>query len=892
MTPQGGEPRPRRFGPIIAIVLGSLFLVAVAGGVYFWLTSRRAAKIIVWTPAGTETAVKAVSDEFQRIYPRRGVTIVPVPLAVYEMQALYALASQIGTRQRPAPDVWIMPNDWLEEHRDKLVPAPPGSIAQAQASYKPKRGQASPLPPAPKGRTNDRIISQDYPPIASRDLIVDNRVYGVPLDMDSLALFYDKTRLNNPPKTWSELVVASQSLTVRASTGVTHAGVALGDSQTVAHAIDLLSILMLQNGVDMVDHSAKIARFNLGDNSPGARTLDFYTSFARPDKQSFSWAGNLGSSLDALKNGAASMAFGYLSDAVRLGLTNNPRLSVAPLPQVNPSLPQTYGRYLAATVTKQASDPLTTWQFVGFLANPEIDRLYGVTQNSVPGRTDAAKSMDFLPALAAFRDQAVNAVNWPKAEVAVADKSLREAIDFVTLAKTDPQVALDASAKSYSTFLQRDTGLDSDPRTLVFWQPSDDTNDYRSVLNQAVESADFNTPLRVILKSRRPAERYEWELLNAMAARGGPDMAMIRNDEVPRYALTLRPYPLNAFNFSEGGVKSETFLRRSYAPAIVGDNMIGGKLYGMPIAFQTMLLAFNPDELAAAQTRYDEAHPTTDDDNPTADDNRRIIGDLFESGPVTWDDLKRLAELATSRQGDNLTTPFVALGTGENVAHAADIYVAVLKQYGGDFADPDKLVTGIHLPATSRNPIVAGQKALELITGFARPSNAYYTWNKNQPSSLDALAQGQVIAAFIYPGDIPYLKEKSTGVRLQAWPFPQLATRDPFVDMAAYFSAVIPKASRLPEESTLIMRGLLNPDNTETEGEFLLPFKLRSSVITDRTEARDNPQAIQVNTAASYFKGVYPREVDQILRRLLDGQLTLNQAAAAVNQSLARKILP
>jgi hypothetical protein len=73
-------------------------------------------------------------------------------------------------------------------------------------------------------------------------------------------------------------------------------------------------------------------------------------------------------------------------------------------------------------------------------------------------------------------------------------------------------------------------------------------------------------------------------------------------------------------------------------------------------------------------------------------------------------------------------------------------------------------------------------------------------------------------------------------------------------------------------------------------GGFSLPY--RSSESYSTLNRRDGSvQSIQKSTAESYYKGLYPDEVDAALIDLLDGKFTLDQTANRVNLSLKKKVL-
>ncbi len=877
----------RRIGIILIAILG----IALIGGLGYFgyrYISSGSGTITVWTIKGNEDAVKQVATVFNKSHRGYKINIVPVAESDYEMKALYVLAAQKGSKDYPAPDVWIMPNEWMEQHRNKLVPAPEKSLDSAIQNFKIKRakGEAAPQFPA-KGRTNIQVIEQDYAPIAKSDLINGDKVWGVPLNMDTLALYYDKSKVSAPPKTWTEVVNLTKKLTNRSDSTINQSAIALGDNQSINHFADIMSILMLQSGTKMVDENSKVATFN-GDGSgtaSGVKALDFYTSFSKPGRETYSWNRSLGQSLKALKDGKTTMALGYLNDVSTLGSLEKSRIAVAPLPQTDTNNPQTYGRYLVATVTKQAQSATNekkvtaAWDFVSLFANPDVSQQYAEKQHVTPARTDVAKRVTLSTVYKPFLDQVGLAIDWQKTEVQVADGAINDAIDLVLKDNATPPVALNTSSKNYTAFLQTDTGIVTDPGVITLWQSSDDATDFKPIIDNFLQD---NSDVKRVALSKHTSARYEWELLSAMAAHAGPDIAIIQNDHMRRYAATLQAFPKGTLNPAQQRADDLLALQKLYNPPVYTDNVFDGKIYGVPANFETLMLAVNYDVYTKRSNEELEKRGS----EFTKNENK------FTDGPMLWDDLKELSRLATKRDGATLTLPYIAIGTGNNVAHAADLYAVLVKQFGGTLTDPDRNVSGINLPFSSQNTTVAGKEAEDLLKSFTQPQNNFYTWNSSQPNSLEALADGKVMAAFIYPRDVQIIKDRNPKVQLRGFSLPQVKNNTDPVDFASYFSMTVPLASaKSPMAFKFISSSLKQSQSAFTEGsKFISPRKPDPVKTIDRLDS-GNPQSFQGATATSYYKGYYPEAIDAIVTNLMEGKVNLDQAADQMSQSLKKRIL-
>lgn len=868
-------PRPIRLiliGLVIILLLGGLIFLGLRflGGGRTTLT--------VWTIPGYENALKEVGAIFATSHRNVRVNIVTVPQDEYETKALFALASKKQSGKYPAPDIWVMPNEWMELHRNKLVPAPDNSIDNAISVYKKARqkGEATPEFPA-TGRTNTQIIEQDYGSIVMSDSVDNSQAWGVPLSMDTLALYYDRTKVASPPKTWGDVAnLAKRS--ERSGSTVNRSMVALGDNRTITHFADILSILMLQSGATMVREDSKTAEFNInktGGTAPGVQALDFYTSFARPDRETYSWNATLGQSLEALRSGRTAMAFGYRNDADRFAQMNN-RIAVSELPQINPNEPKSYGRYLMATVTKQVNLDAKNnklgpaWDLVALLANPDVAEQVAKTLNQPPARIDVAKRISIGDELKPFVDQVNQAINWPKQEVAIADATLIEAVELVKTGQS-PSNAADVAAKKYTEFLQIDPGIVNDPGVLNVWQvEGDSTTDYSQLF--AGYKAD---PITRVAVSKRSPSRFEFEALNAMAAHIGPDILMVPNTKMKRFSEVLYNLPNGIAGTPARGESLRQTVARNFVPAVLEDGFIDNQLYGLPVSVETLVIAFNEKLF---QKEVNEYQFKTDQ--------------TVEAFPFLWSHHQTLAKQLTKRSGQTIDQGYLAVGTGSNVPNSDDIYAAVVKQFGGQITDPDNNVTGIQLPRSSSNTSVPGREAETLLKGFANSNNDSYTWNSSMPNAIDALANGKVIAAILYPHDLPKVREKNPFISISTFTFPQLDPAQTAIDLASYplmsISLTSPKAEQALDFLSTQINAVLN-------GEYVDITTAKKNSLTTETIDRSfngpNAQNAQQNTAHSYYRSSFPDQFSQTLVQFMDSKLNLDQAASQINQLLRKPII-
>lgn len=865
---------------VVIAVLSILIVAGIGYGVYI-LVLAPTGTLTVWTPQGDQQALADAAKIYRSTGGRYNVKIVPVTENDYEMQSLFAIASN------KAPDVWIIPNDWMDQHRDKLTPAPNGAIGAGLARYRPKpaaSATASPTPAPDNKRSNTAIMTDDYPPIVANDTVSNGKVWGVPLDLDSLALFYDKTKINIPPKTWDDVTGTVDRFTQASGNTVARSALAIGTQDTTTiHATDIFTNLLLQYGVKMVDTSANIASFNLGAGtaglSPGAKALSLYTSFSTPGNASYTWSGSMGSSLAAFEQGKTLMTVGYASDVPAVAKAAGNRLGVAPLPQINSDQPVVYGQYLTAAVPRNAPNAAEAWKFVSLFANPAVAAQYAKDVSLPPARKDLATTVDLGANYSAFASQNADVNDWQMKETGVAQSAIGDALKLAVADRKPVQDALDYAAKEYTTFLQSDTGINTDPSTLVIWQPeANSLYDYKEAI-QEFKSSHSN--IKRVIVSNRPDARFEWELLNAVAAGEGPDIAMVPNSSVARYHTFLNAEANNAFDTTNGTYKGLSSYERLFAPAVSTDAIVNGKIYGAPLSLESLAIIYNADLLSSVTQLRGQQN------------NQLYLknSDLFASGPTTWDDLKTMAQVLTNKPGNTIKGSAVALGSVDNISHAADIFAAMVKEYGGEMTAPDEKSASFQLPTSTSDLTPAGQKALQLYQSFADPKQPYYSWNSSRPDDLTDLADGNLIMAFGYPRDIPTIKAKNPNIKLGLFFLPQLSTTSQPVDFASYYTATIPLSAKNRVTSLDFIRQTIFSSSI-ADDQLIKPFtSSKIPPVTQRNSAAGNVEATQALDAQSWFKGQYPTDADMVINQLIGSQLSLQQAADRINSLLSQSIL-
>lgn len=220
-----------------------------------------------------------------------------------------------------APDLIILPHDRLVIHRSKLMP----------------------------------ITYESFPVRTFRDRYIDGAdifmrgdgIYGIPFAVDPLVLYWNRdlfssAGLATPPKTWEVLVGETVPALVRRDGGtltLTQTALAFGEFKNVTHAKDILAMLLLQTGNNLIEERENQYRITLtegGDQGlpPAHAALSFYTQFASAGSDLYTWNRSQKNDRTQFIGGTLGMYIGFGSEVDTLR-RDNPNLSfdIAPMPQ-------------------------------------------------------------------------------------------------------------------------------------------------------------------------------------------------------------------------------------------------------------------------------------------------------------------------------------------------------------------------------------------------------------------------------------------------------------------------------------------------------------------------------------------------------------------------------
>lgn len=426
-----------KFKKIIGAALLLVFLAAGCGGSTGATTASKHVVLTIWDPFESSENLQPLFTAYQKKYPNVQIVYTKKDIATYQSDLLNALASNTG------PDIFSINNNWLPEYINKVVPAT--STTFSFKSYK------------------DTFVDA-----AVNDFTKNQQVYGVPLYVDSLGLFYNKDILGSagiatPPKTWDDLATDVKLIRRADSTGYfTLSGVAMGTNANVNRAVDMVYLFMLQKGATPFSSDGRQVQFanpvqsNGVSDNPGLDGLNYYTSFANPYSPNYNWNSRSDYSIDAFANGRAAFLYNY-AFAIDTIKQKNPNLNfdVAPVPQPNLTDPAVnFANYWGEVVSKQSKSPNTAWNFLQFLSSNSSLSTYYALHKQPSSRKDLIATQEQDPEIGVFAAANLTAKTFYKPDQAKMDDIFGNMIDNVILNGVSSQDALNRAEQQASTLSQ------------------------------------------------------------------------------------------------------------------------------------------------------------------------------------------------------------------------------------------------------------------------------------------------------------------------------------------------------------------------------------------------------------------------------------------------------
>jgi len=391
------------------------------------------AELEFWGVFDDSDIYDSLIGDFNKEHPEIKIEYYKKINSTYEKDLLEAMASNRG------PDIFMLHNTWVPRYKDKILAASSELITVKQ-------------------------IQENFVDVIYEDFVIDNYIFAMPLWVDTLALYYNKDIFNTnsipqPPSRWEEFLDDVEKLTVSDERGnIVKAGAVLGTARNINRSTDILSLLMLQSGAQMVNEKKDRAIFDqkIEDFSPGQRALEFYTDFANPLKSVYTWNTRMHYSIDAFYEGKAAMMFNYAYNLPTIQ-AKAPYLNfaVAAMPQIKGSTKDiNYANYWGLTVSSNCQKAKAAWQFIVWLSEKENTQKYLELTKRPTARRDLISSQKDVPGIGIFAEQALTAHSWYQVDNLSIETILADMIESVILGEATIEEAIEKSANQITLLMR------------------------------------------------------------------------------------------------------------------------------------------------------------------------------------------------------------------------------------------------------------------------------------------------------------------------------------------------------------------------------------------------------------------------------------------------------
>jgi ABC-type glycerol-3-phosphate transport system substrate-binding protein len=371
------------------------------------------------------------------------------------------------------PDIFSVPNYWFLRNVKKITPMPVDMMTTKEFG--------------------DTFVS-----VAQNDLVLrdpsdgQQKIYGIPMSVDTLALYYNKSSFDDkipsrgkPAATWEELKddVFKLSKKDQSFERFEVSGIAMGRSDNILRAIDILYMLMLQYKAQFYNDNVSQAQFAKQNAisaagvsyNPATEALNLYTSFALPSNKNYSWNSYLADSKSSVKEietfarGKVAMIFGYsylyqqiineITDLKTKGVNtmDQKNIRVSPVPQVEDPAVSTekrvaYANYYAETVARTSANPRDAWEFLTFISSADNLKYYNEKTHRPTSRRDMINDQVKDPIYGVFAEQIGYAESIPIYDSTRYVQIFSQAIDSI-LATAKPREVLNTAQAAISDLL-------------------------------------------------------------------------------------------------------------------------------------------------------------------------------------------------------------------------------------------------------------------------------------------------------------------------------------------------------------------------------------------------------------------------------------------------------
>jgi len=292
-------------------------------------------------------------------------------------------------------------------------------------------------------------------------------VYAVPFVIDPLVMYWNRdifstAGISLPPQYFDQFLTLPTQLSKTDRSGnIVQSAVALGGWTNVTNAKAILSDIMFSAGTPIVDSTGPTPRNALLDTSgeaisPAESSLDFFTQFANPTSQTYSWNRSEPDSLDDFLSGNLAVYFGFASELGSIRAKNpNLNFDVAFMPQPRQSTKKVvFGKIYGLSIVKQSKNIGSDFQAISELTTTDSISKLGQYTNLPPVSRSLLATAPTNPYQVVFYQSALVSSGWLDPDSKATDQVFQDMVESITSGQAQTSEAINKANDQINALLQ------------------------------------------------------------------------------------------------------------------------------------------------------------------------------------------------------------------------------------------------------------------------------------------------------------------------------------------------------------------------------------------------------------------------------------------------------
>lgn len=386
----------------------------------------------MWGVVDDLDVYQPILNDYRKLHPNVTINYRRLRLEEYESELLNAMAEDRG------PDLFMIHNDWTDKYLSKIV-AMPATTKVASRIVTGTIKKESTYVLQSENSITLKTFKDQFADAVQKDVIrqintstdadtvtLQEKIMGLPVGMDTMALYYNKDLLNaagipNPAETWTDFQEQAKKLTkLNAQGEIIQSAAGIGTAFNVERAADLVTLLMMQNGAEMTKPESGDVTFHVipqglqdREIAPGLQALGFYTDFANPNKETYTWNDRQPNSLDAFLQGRAAYFFGYSYHLPDIR-ARAPRihLGISKVPQIEGNPIKNFPNYWLWAVSKKTKSSDIAWNLLNFMIKPdESKKALDIAKRPAARKSQLSAQLEDED-VGVFASQVLTAASW------------------------------------------------------------------------------------------------------------------------------------------------------------------------------------------------------------------------------------------------------------------------------------------------------------------------------------------------------------------------------------------------------------------------------------------------------------------------------------------------